>query len=65
MGLQTVGKYDKNYKVKSRSLQTDSADFVMEIRQKEHDCDSLLKELNEIKEVVSVSMVAHRGDAVY
>lgn len=63
--FQTVGKYDKNYKVKSRNLTKDSADFVMEIRQKDHDSDSLLKELNEIKEVVSVSMVAHKGDAVY
>lgn len=63
--FQTVGKYDRNYKVKSRNLTKESADFVVEIRQKERDCDNLLKELNEIKEVVSVSMVAHKGDAIY
>lgn len=63
--FRTVGKYDKNYKVKSRNLTKESADFVVEIRQKERDCDNLLKELNEIKEVVSVSMVAHKGDAIY
>ena len=63
--FRTVGKYDKSYKVKSRNLTKESADFVVEIRQKERDCDSLLMELNEIEEVVSVSMVAHRGDAVY
>ena len=61
--FQTVEKYDKKYNVKSRNLTKESADLLMEIRLK--DCDGLLKELNEIKEVASVSMVAHKGEAVY
>ena len=60
---RTVEKYDKKYSVKSRNLTKESADILMEIRLKE--CDALLKELNEIKEVASVSMVAHKGEAVY
>ena len=58
-----VERYNKNYNVKSRNLTKESADIVMEIRLK--DCDGLLKELNEIEEVASVSMVAHKGEAVY
>lgn len=58
--FQTVEKYDKSSHVKSRSLTKDSADFIIEVRLK--DREGLLKELNEIKEVVSVSLVAHKGD---
>lgn len=61
--FRTVGKYDKNYTVKSRNLTKENTDFLMEVRLK--DCEELLKELNEIEEVISVSVVAHKGDSVY
>lgn len=61
--FQTVSRYDKRYKVKSRNVTKDNSDFIIEIRIK--DCEDLLKELNEIKEVISVSMVAHKGESVY
>lgn len=61
--FQIVAKYDKNYNVKSRNLTKENSDFVIEVRLKQ--CEELLKELNEMEEVVSVSMVAHKGDAVY
>lgn len=61
--FQTVEKYDRHYNIKSRNLTKESTDFIMEIRIK--DGETLLRELNEIKEVTSVSMVAHKGDAVY
>ena len=61
--FRTVEKYDKKYSVKSRNLTKESADLLIEVRLK--DCDGLMKELNEIKEVASVSMVAHKGEAVY
>lgn len=61
--FETVGKYDKRYKVKSRNFTKESADILMEIRLK--NCDSLLQELNEIEEVLSVSLIAHKGEAVY
>lgn len=61
--FQTVSRHDKRYKVKSRNITKNNSDFIIEIRIK--DCEDLLKELNEIKEVISVSMVAHKGESVY
>lgn len=59
----TVGKYDKYYRVKSRNLTEDNVDFLMEIRVK--DSEALLRELNQVKGVTSVSLVAHKGESVY
>lgn len=59
----TVRKYDKYYRVKSRNLTEDNVDFLMEIRVK--DSEALLRELNQVKGVTSVSLVAHRGESVY
>lgn len=61
--FRTVSRYDKHYAVKSRSLTKENVDFLMEVRTR--DSEGLLRELNEMEEVLSVSMVAHRGDAVY
>lgn len=59
----TVKKYDKHYHVKSRNLTQDNVDFLMEIRVK--DSERLLKELQQVKGVTSVSLVAHKGESVY
>lgn len=61
--FQIVGKYDKNYSVKSRNLTKENSDFLIEVRLK--DREGLLKELNGIEQVLSVSVVAHKGEAVY
>ena len=61
--FQTVAKYDRHYAVKSRNLTKEAVDFLMEVRLK--DSEGLLRELDEMEEVISVSMVAHKGDAVY
>lgn len=61
--LEIVGRYDKNYTVKSRNLTKDNTDFLMEVRLKNY--EELLKKLNEIEEVTSVSVVAHKGDSIY
>ncbi|MCM1056288.1 MAG: DUF4956 domain-containing protein [Firmicutes bacterium] len=61
--FRIVGRYDKKYKVKSRNLTKENTDFLMELRLKDY--EELLKELNAIEEVTSVSVVAHRGDSVY
>lgn len=58
-----VKSFDKHYQVKSRNLTKDSVDFLLEIRVK--DSEGLLRELGEVKGVTSVSLVAHKGDAVY
>lgn len=59
----TVKKYDKHYHVKSRNLSQDNVDFLMEIRVK--DSEQLLKDIQQVKGVTSVSLVAHKGEAVY
>lgn len=58
--FHTVGKYDKKSTIKSRNLTKSSADFIIEVRIKDN--EALLKELNEIKGVVSVSLIAHQGE---
>lgn len=59
--FQTVGKYDKKNHVKSRNVTKESADFIIEVRLK--DSEALLNELNGIKGVTSVSLIAHTGEA--
>lgn len=61
--FETVKKYDKYYSVKSRNLTDENTDFLLEIRLKNY--EELLKELKAIEGVTSVSMVAHKGEAVY
>lgn len=63
MVYATVKKYDKHYHVKSRNLMQDNVDFLIEIRVK--DSEGLLKELNQIKGVTGISLVAHKGESVY
>ncbi len=60
--FRTVSRYDRHYAVKSRNLTRDNVDFLIEVRLK--DSEGLLRELNGIKDVISVSMVAHKGDSV-
>lgn len=57
-----VKKYDKHYHVKSRNLTKEQVDFLIEIKVK--DSEVLLKELNQVKGVTSVSLVAHKGESV-
>lgn len=58
-----VKKYDSHYSVKSRNLTNENTDFLFEIRIKNY--EELLSELNELKEVTSVSVIAHKGENVY
>ncbi len=60
---QVVEKYDRHYTVKSRNLTKENVDFLMEIRIKDY--ESLLSELNEVEGVISVTVMAHTGEAVY
>lgn len=61
--FKVVAKYDKHYSVKSRNLTSDNVDFLMEIRLKDY--EELLNDLKEIKDVTSVSIMAHKGEAIY
>ena len=61
--FRTVAKYDKSSNVKSRNLTRESTDFLIEVRVK--DREGLLNDLNQIKGVLSVSLVAHKGDTAF
>lgn len=61
--FETVAKYDRHYSVKSRNLTRENADFLLEIRLKDY--EGLIEELKKIDTVISVSVVAHKGDAVF
>lgn len=59
--LQIVKKYDAHYSEKSRNISGGRVDMLLEIRLKDY--EELLKELNAVESMQSVSMIAHRGDA--
>lgn len=61
--FQAVSRYDRHYSVKSRNLTDNNVDFLMEVRLKNY--EDLLSELKKIDGVTSVSMMAHKGEAVY
>lgn len=58
-----VEKYDKGYKIKSRNVSKENADFLFEIRIKDY--EKLLQELNEFDDIKTASIISHKGDAVY
>lgn len=61
--LKTVKKYDKHYREKSRNMAQGRMDMLLEIRLKNY--EPLLQELNSLKGINAVSLIAHKGDAVY
>ena len=58
-----VKKYDRKCAIISRNLSKNNTDFLFEIRIKEY--EELIRTLNEIEGVSTVSVIAHKGDAVY
>ena len=58
-----IKKHDKHYQLKSKSIVGEDLDMVFEIKMEEY--DSLLEELRTVKGVRSVSLVAHKGEAVF
>lgn len=60
---ETVARYDHHYTVKSRNLTRENVDFLIEIRLKNY--EELLVELRQIESVTSVSIMEHKGEAVY
>ena len=61
--LKVIKKYDKHCKEKSRNMAQNRVDMLLEIRMKNY--EPLLKELNTLKGVYGVSIIAHKGEAVY
>ena len=60
---ETLTQYCKNYKVKSRNMNCNKMDMIIEIKTvKERE---IIKEISEIKNIEYVSLVSHDGEATY
>lgn len=61
--LETVGKYTKAYKVKSRNLSTGRLDMVIELRVKDE--SGLVREVAGLEGMISASLIAHDGEVTF
>lgn len=61
--LEIVAAADKHYSIKSRNITSDNVDILLEIRLKDN--EKLLEDLEQAEGVRSISLAAHRGDAVF
>lgn len=61
--MEIVKKYCSLHKVKARNLTQSSLNMAIEVRVKEE--GKLVKELMEVKEVTSASLVAHDGEVTF
>lgn len=61
--LESIRKYTKTYNVKSRNLTKNGMDMIVELRIK--DGAALVREINGIRQVESVSLLSHDGEATY
>lgn len=61
--LETVKKYAKYYKVKSRNLSRDRLDMVVELRVKDE--SGLVSEVAALEGMISASLIAHDGEVTF
>ncbi len=61
--LETVKKYTKAYKVKSRNLSRDRLDMVVELRVKDE--GGLVSEVAAMEGMVSASLISHDGEVTF
>ncbi len=61
--MEVVKKYCSLHKVKARNLAQDHLDMAIEIRVKEE--GALVKELMNVKNVVSASLISHDGEVTF
>ena len=60
---RSVAQYAKHYSVKSRNLTADSMDLVLELRTSEG--SALVKAVNSLRGVSSVSLLSHDGEVTF
>ena len=60
---RNVAQYAKHYSVKSRNLTADSMDLVLELRTSEG--SALVKAVNSLSGVSSVSLLSHDGEVTF
>lgn len=61
--VETVRKYAKHYRIKSRNLAENSLDLVLELRTDEG--GKLVREVMELAGVTSASLLAHDGEVTF
>ena len=61
--LTAVKKYSKYSKVKSRNMSGERLSMIIELRTKQE--SELIKEVNELEHMLSVSLLEHDGEATY
>lgn len=61
--LQTVGKYSKYNKVKSRNITGGQLDMVVEVKTSED--EALVNEISKIEKINSVSLLSHDGEVTF
>lgn len=59
--LDTIKKFVKYYKVKSKNISKDSEEMIIELRIKDN--TKIVKDISSIDGVTSVSLISHDGDA--
>lgn len=61
--IETMKQYTKYYKIKSRNMSDNRLDMVIELRVKND--KEMMKAFSEMKEVNSVSLLAHDGEVTF
>ena len=61
--LETVKKFSRFYKVKSRNISANSMDMVVEVRVKEE--SAFVKEVSALDKVQTVSLISHDGEVTF
>lgn len=62
--FDVVANYARAYHVKSRNITSQSQDMIIELRMKEN-CVNLIREIQAITGVESVSLLSNKGDSAY
>ena len=61
--METVEKYSAHSKVKSRNMNAESLNMVIEVRVKE--CAECIREINRLDGIRNVSMVSQEGEVTF
>lgn len=61
--VETVKRYSRSCRVKSRNLTGDRLNMIVELRTRQE--SELVREVNRLEHVTSVSLLAHDGEATY
>ena len=58
--LDSIGKYGKSVKVRSRNLKKNGADYIIEVHTKQE--KEMLDELDKMETILQLSLLSHEGE---